>query len=83
MKTQMKNYSWILMLSFIILTVNVHAQSTWNPVAPMNPVPLKYTTAHYGLKGPVKKVDNMEFDAQGLIIKESGDDGQTFTYSKT
>ncbi len=79
----MKNYSWILMLSFIILTVNVHAQSTWNPAAPMNPVPLKYTTAHCGLKGPVKTVDNMEFDAQGLITKESGDDGQTFTYSKT
>ncbi|HZH87130.1 MAG TPA: hypothetical protein VFD77_07430 [Brumimicrobium sp.] len=82
MKNLMKNYSCILFLGLLGFSVNGQAQNTWNPAAPVNPVPLKYTSFHHGLKGPVKSVDNMLFDKQGLITEETGDDGQIYTYSK-
>src|SRR5690554_6749909 len=83
MKIQMKNYSWILMLSFFTLNVNILAQSSWNAAAPMNPLPLKYTSAHHGLKGLVKSVDEMLFNQEGLITEEAGVDEKIYTYTKS
>jgi len=57
------------MLSYFILNVNILAQSSWNAAVLMNPLPLKYTSSHYRLKGSVKSVDNMLFDKQGLITE--------------
>jgi hypothetical protein len=83
MRKQIKNYSRILFFGLLGLSLNVQAQHAWNPKAPMNPTPLKYSSSHYGLKGPVKTVDNLKFDQQGFITEETGIDGKVYTYSKT
>lgn len=79
----MKNYSCILFLGLLGFSVNGQAQNTWNPAAPVNPVPLKYTSFHHGLKGPVKSVDNMLFNQEGLITEEAGVDEKIYTYTKS
>ncbi|AGC75756.1 YD repeat-containing protein [Nonlabens dokdonensis] len=71
---------WIL-LSFLCGTFFVHAQS--KSQAPVNPKALNYTIADLGLNGPVKKAGHLEFDDQGRLLRETGDEPKKFTYTKS
>ncbi|WP_105981552.1 hypothetical protein [Nonlabens agnitus] len=70
----------LMILFLLFLGLSIQAQD--KSVAPVNPVALKYKATHHGYLGPVKTVDQFEFDRQGRLVTETGDSPKTFKYLK-
>lgn len=84
MKSLLEKSSILLFTLLFTLNGQLHSQSNWNAKSPMNPVALKYTSDHFGLKGPVKSVDQMLFNQEGYLIEENGDNqNKSYSYSKS
>lgn len=64
----------------VLLSTSVSSYAQTKAEAPVNPTALNYTTIDIGLNGPVKTAGNLEFDNQGRLLKETGDEPKTFTY---
>ena len=78
----MKHIS-ILFLLFAFFSAN--AQYTIDRInAPQNPLPLKYTKAHFGLKGAVEKTQInlhfLEFNAKGNLLSEYNQGSYKYSY---
>lgn len=70
----MKNITTYLLL---LITTFVTAQYKFNPKAPLNDIPLKYTTQQLNLYGDIKKIEdrglydnNYHFNSKNLLIRK-------------
>ncbi|WP_309387357.1 hypothetical protein [Cerasicoccus frondis] len=68
----LKNYrlSLLAILACVVPGIAAFAQKVDWSNAPLNPIPVKYKTEHFNLKGPVFSADKQVFGEDGRMIKD-------------